>query len=128
MKKNRLSIISLLYLAIVACFTFFWANNFPKYTHFKGDEFEVCIEFIIPLTYALFLFAQLTGRKVQLALFLFLPVIIAIASIFLGILILLMAGMGGTPAQIIYLYCWIYSLVSFIFIKILWTPNRPADP
>jgi len=124
MKKSLLSVISVLYLAIVACFTFYWANNFQKYVHFKGDEFGMCVEFIIPLTYAFFILAQLNVRRAHFVILLFLPVIIAIASFFLGILILLVTGMSGTPAQTIYLYCSVYSLASFLFIKMVWTSKE----
>jgi len=105
MKKNLLILISLLYLAIVACFALYWANNFQKYVHFKGDEFWLCIEFIVPFTYALFLLAQFTVRRANFIILLFLPAIIAIASIFLGFFILVVRSMDGTPAQNIYLYC-----------------------
>jgi len=124
MKKNPILIIPVLYAISVACFAFYWANNFERYVHFKGDGFLVCVTFMILITYAALLLLQFKVLKIRLILLLSLPILIAFASIFSGFLILYATGIEGTSVQDICLYCMIYSLVSLLFIKLFWASPR----
>lgn len=124
MKKKRFIIIAVVYLAIVACFTIYWAGNFDKYVRYKGDEFAICLAFMIPLTYVLFLVAQLVARRAKVILLLFLPLAIAVVSIPFGFVVVAITGAGGTPGEVIYLFCSIYSVLTLLFIGILWMPAK----
>jgi|GEM_PF-2131133 hypothetical protein len=115
MKKKRLIIYTLSYLAIVAAFTGYWANHFMEHIHEKGEDFEVCVDFLVPLTYLLFVLISLTVKKIHLIALLAAPVTLVILSILSGLLVLRILGLDGTPKQIIYVFCSVYSLLAFLF-------------
>jgi hypothetical protein len=115
MKKNLLAIYALSYLAIVAAFTGYWANHFMEHIHAKGDDFGMCVEFLVPLTYLLFVLISLTVKKIYMIALLLAPVVLVLASILLGGLVLGIFGLGGTPMHIIYVFCSVYSLLAVLF-------------
>ena len=114
MKKNLLAIYALSYLAIVAAFTGYWAHHFMEHIHAKGDDFGMCVEFLVPLTYLLFVVISLTVKKIHLIALLLAPAILVIISIFLGLLVLLLLDIRGTPTHVIYVFCSVYSLLAVL--------------
>jgi hypothetical protein len=116
MKKKLLIIYTLSYLAIVAAFTAYWASHFMAHIHEKGEDFEVCVDFLVPLTYLLFVLISLTVKKIHLIALLLAPAILVMASILLGLLVLWVLRLDGTPGQIIYVFCSVYGLLAVLII------------
>ncbi len=118
--KNILPLIyTLSYLAIVSGFTGYWASHFLEHIHAKGDDFEMCVDFLVPLTYLLFVLISLNVKNIPLIAFLLAPAILVVISILLGLLVLWMLGLDGTPGQIIYVFCTVYGLLAVLFARIL---------
>jgi hypothetical protein len=116
MKKKLLLIYALSYMAIVAGFTGYWANHFMEHIQMKGDDFEMCVEFLVPLTYLLFVLTSLTVKKIHMIALLLGPAILVVTSIILGLLVLGILRLDGIPRQIIYVFCSVYSLLAVLFI------------
>jgi hypothetical protein len=122
MKKKLLVIYALSYLAIVAGFTGYWASHFIQHIHEKGDDFGMCVEFLVPLTYLLFVLISLTVKKIHLIALLIAPVTLVIISIFFGLLALWILRLDATPGQTIYVFCSVYSLLAVAFVPLITKP------
>jgi hypothetical protein len=112
--KKKITYYSLIYLALALAFAIYFASNWTTYGRYKGDEFFYSVYFMLALTYVFYivLFLALLEKKLfLLVLILVSPLVIAIVSFFLG-LILMALFFRGTPVQIIYIYSITYSYLA----------------
>jgi len=123
-KKNLFLLYVVTYVILIIIFSVWWTHNFVEYVTAKGDEFEGCIKFLVPLTYVLFFIIQFSVKRRRIIIVLLIPVLIAVASFFLGIFFLRITGIRGVPNQIIYLYCVIYTILAVGSAMIVYKPLK----
>jgi hypothetical protein len=110
-----------IYFLIVLVSTVFWANQFSTFSHYKGDEFFFLVVYLLVVTILLFSIQIFIIKQLRTIVLLLIPFASVITSIILGLGVLSMTSMSGTPTQIIYVYSLVYSLtnmlVSIFFFK-----------
>ncbi len=113
-QKNKIIIEVIAYIALMICFAFFWANCFGWFVHYKGDDFEWDIFICTGLTYLFNFIYYHTLTRINIYFFILMPILIAIFAIPVGFALMMMFSIGGTPAQITYLYIFTYLFLSLI--------------
>ena len=108
MKARLLLIISIIYMLTIICFSLYWAINFTRYVHYKGDEFFVFAEIILGMTYIFYLVIQLTVKRINFLFALSIPLLTCIAAFFIGIFMLFLRLPIGIPRQYIMVYGILY--------------------
>jgi hypothetical protein len=116
--KNKIVIEVIAYIALMTGFAFFWANCFGWFIHHKGDDFEWNIFICTGLTYLFNFIYYFTLTRINIYFFMLVPILIAVLAIPVGFLLMMTLAIGGTPAQITYLYTFTYLFLSLIAILI----------
>lgn len=124
MKVRLLIIYSLIYVLTVVAFTFYWATNFHRHTIMKGDEFFMLAQFLLILTYLLYLIIQFTVRRINFLFALSIPLMTAIAAFCFGLFILLVTQISGIPRHYIWTYSILYGGFTFFSVYRFW--GRPS--
>ena len=120
MKVRLLIIFSIIYGLTVVGFCIYWATNFTRHTTYKGDEFFMLAQFLLVLTYLFYLTIQFTVKKINFLLALSIPLMICVASLCIGLVILLGTGLSGIPRHYILIYGLLYGLISLLAVYKLW--------
>lgn len=113
-----LRIFTISYAALLIAFTSYWAENFSRHSSYKGDEFFYYAELVVVLTYILYLLILFKYRK-SVLLLLISPIIIFIATMYIGVFISLLSDFGGIPREYIWLFGTIYGILSLINVFVL---------
>lgn len=112
------------YGVILFSFALYWGEHFTEFVHFKGDDFIVCVLFALLLTYLLLALLQFTVGRLSLLLAVMLPISIAVLSVPIGVVILLLSGMDGTPAQLSLLYSAIHGALTIFSVLAFWKRGK----
>ena len=110
--NRRLIYCSVAYLMVVLAFAVLFAANFTSHVHDEAEVFFPSLYFLVAVTYAFYFTLFFSIFKRGLVLFIFLPLIVAIISFFIGLVIIAIFSGGGTPVQIIYIYSITYSYLA----------------
>lgn len=101
-----------MYAALILSFALFWGSNYSHLVHYKGDEIGYALSVVLILTYIFNIANHFIFKHVNIYLTLLSPVIIAIISIPIGLLIIWVGNFPGTSANIILVYFIIYLVLS----------------
>lgn len=112
------------YGVILLSFALYWGEHFTEFVHYKGDDFIVCVVFALFLTYLLLALLQFTVGRLRLLLAALLPISIAVLSAPIGVVILFVSGMDGTPAQLSLLYSAIHGALTILSVLAFWKPGK----
>ncbi|RXK60646.1 hypothetical protein ESA94_09285 [Lacibacter luteus] len=118
---SRLQSISIFYAAALLLFTFYWAHYYPTYSgHTKGEELFTALVVFVFLTFFYFLVLQLTVERNNWALALFLPLINAIVTFLITVVVLWLGSLDGNPKEDILIFGVTYTLLSATAGLVLW--------
>jgi hypothetical protein len=119
-KSTRLKVVFLLYCLITVCFTLYYSENFTDFTKFKGDEYFYYFGFITGISYLFIILTHVIVAKINLANLLFMPLVILLLGIVVGMAFFLSTTLDGTPRQTFYVHSSIHILLSYLFGRLLW--------
>lgn len=120
MKVRLLIIYSIIYGLTVVGFCFYWATNFTRHTTYKGDEFFKLAEFLLVLTYLLYLTIQFTVKRINFLFALSIPIMTCIAAFCIGVFLLLLTQLSGIPRHYILTYGFLYGLINLLAVYRFW--------
>lgn len=118
-RQQKIKLITFIYLIVSVASIIFWDNNSSKYTHTKGEDFSILIDFllILTITFALIL-VFFFGRKFWLIVLL--PLITLLTTFALGLGILFLMNLSGSPSELINVYGFTYVITNaFLWLLIL---------
>ncbi len=122
---SRLQIISIFYTAALLLFTVYWANYYAGYIgHTKGEELFTALEVFLLLTFFYFVVLQLAITRNNWALALFLPLINAIITFLITVVILWLGSFDGNPKEDILIFGVTYTLLSATSGVVLWNKTE----
>ena len=101
-------------------FSLYWATNFSKFVHYKGDEFFVFAEIILCWTYVFYLAIQLTVKRINFVFALSIPLLTCIIAFIIGILMLFLGLPIGIPRQYIIVYGALYCVLTLLTVYKYW--------
>jgi uncharacterized membrane protein len=119
-KFNRLQGISLFYAATLLFFTVYWANYSEAYSSKKGEELLTALQVFVFLTFFYFVTLQFSIIRNNWALALFLPIINAIITFLITVVILWLGSFEGNPKEDILIFGIVYTLLSASTGTVLW--------
>ncbi len=119
-KLNRLQGISLFYAATLLFFTVYWANYSEAYSSKKGEELLTALQVFVFLTFFYFVTLQLSIIRNNWALALFLPIINAIITFLIKVVVLWLGSFEGNPKEDILIFGIVYTLLSATAGLVLW--------
>lgn len=120
MKIRLLIIYSIIYGLTVVGFCFYWATNFTRHTTYKGDEFFMFAQFLLVLTYLLYLTLQFTVKRINFLFALSIPIMTCIAAFCIGVFLLLLTQLSGIPKHYILTYGFLYGLINLLAVYRFW--------
>ncbi|NCU04953.1 MAG: hypothetical protein GXC73_13285 [Chitinophagaceae bacterium] len=118
---SRLQLISIFYTAALLTFTIYWANYYETYSgHTKGEELFTALVVFLFLTFFYFLVLQFSVNRNNWALALFLPIINAIITFLITVVVLWLGSFDGNPKEDILIFGIAYTLLSSLVGLVLW--------
>ena len=118
---SRLQFISIFYTAALLLFTVYWANYYPTYSgHTKGEELFTALEVFLLLSFFYFVVLQLSVTRNNWVLALFLPIINAIVTFLITVVILWLGSFDGNPKEDILIFGITYTLLNAAVGLVLW--------
>ena len=120
MKVRLLIIYSIIYGLTVVSFCIYWATNFTRHTTYKGDEFFMLAQFLLVVTYLFLLTIQFTVKRINFLFALSIPLMTCVASLCIGLVILLGTRLSGIPRHYILIYGLLYGLISLLAVYKFW--------
>ncbi len=118
---SRLQSISLFYTAALLLFTFYWATNYQAYNlHTKGEELFTALEVFLLLSFFYFVVLQFAVYKNNWLLALFLPIINAIVTFLITVVVLWLGSFDGNPKEDILIFGIVYTLLCAMVGLVLW--------
>jgi len=114
MRSPLFIVVSAIYGLAVAAFTVYWAENFSKYTTYKGDEFFDLVEYLLPAACVFYVLAVFPFKKINFFVALLIPVGACIGAIIAGMLFLLVSRIDGFPRQCILTYGLLYDILTLL--------------
>ena len=113
-KSPLFIVVSTIYGLAVAAFTVYWAENFLKYTTYKGDEFFALVEYLLPAACIFYVLAVFPFKKINFLVALAIPVVACFGATIIGALFLLVAGIDGIPRNYIVAYGLLYAILTIL--------------
>jgi hypothetical protein len=113
LNKKRFYSYVVIYFLIALMSIIIWASQFSSLTHYKGDEFFFFAGYLLVVTIG-FYSVQIFIIRLFRCIALLNPFATVITSIILGLCVLTMTSMVGTPTQIIYVYGLVYSVTNIL--------------
>jgi hypothetical protein len=116
-RRNNIkaSLITLIiYCALAIGPTLYWANNFSRFTRYKGDEFFYLLEYLLGLTVLYYIIQLICLREMKWLKALVVPLVIVISSVLVVFLLLFITPLVATPSETIYIYGIVYSLTNVL--------------
>lgn len=123
-KLSRLQGISLFYASALLFFTIYWANYSATYSSKKGEELFTALEVFVFLTFFYFIVLQFTISRNNWAIALFLPIINAIITFLITVVVLWLGSFDGEPKEDILIFGIVYTLLSGMEGLVLWGKNE----
>ena len=120
MKVRLLIIYSIIYGLTVVSFCIYWATNFTRHTTYKGDEFFMLAQLLLVVTYLFLLTIQFTVKRINFLFALSIPLMTCVASLCIGLVILLGTRLSGIPRHYILIYGLFYGLISLLAVYKFW--------
>lgn len=118
---SRLQFISLFYTVALLLFTFYWATNYGTYNlHTKGEELFTALEVFLLLSFFYFVVLQFAVYRNNWVLALFLPIINAIVTFLITVVVLWLGSFDGNPKEDILIFGIVYTLLCAITGLLLW--------
>lgn len=90
---------------------------FEKYSNEKGEEYFIYFEIVLVLSYIFFIMFHFFVRRIKLANLIFIPFIIFVGCISIGIAIVLNLGDDASPTQDFWVYLILNLLVTYGILK-----------
>jgi len=119
---SRLQFISIFYAAALMLFTVYWANYYPTYSgHTKGEELFTALEVFLLLSFFYFVVLQLSVTLNNWVLALFLPIINAIVTFLITVVVLWLGSFDGNPKEDILIFGITYTLLNAAVGLVLWS-------
>ena len=103
-----------IYGLLTLVLTVYWAYNWQKYVHIKGDEFFFFVEYLLALTIAFHLSQIILIRQLKYLMLLLAPFATIFSTLILGMFFLAVSGMGDTATLNLYIYGIIYAVTNII--------------
>ena len=103
-----------IYALLTLVLTVYWANNWQKFVHIKGDEFFFFVEYLLALTIAFHLSQIILIRQLKYLMLLLAPFATIFSTLILGMFFLAVSGMGDTATLNLYIYGIIYAVTNII--------------
>ena len=103
-----------IYALLTLVLTVYWANNWQKFVHIKGDEFFFFVEYLLALTIAFHLSQIILIRRLKYLMLLLVPFATIFSTLILGMFFLAVSGMGDTATLNLYIYGIIYAMTNII--------------
>jgi len=103
-----------IYALLTLVLTVYWANNWQKFVHIKGDEFFFFVECLLALTILCYLPQIIFTRQVKYLMLLLVPFATIFSTLILGMFFLAVSGMGDTATLNLYIYGIIYAVTNII--------------
>ncbi|MBP6688200.1 MAG: hypothetical protein KA160_10115 [Lacibacter sp.] len=119
-KQSRLQGISLFYAAAILFFTVYWANYSEAYSSKKGEELFTALQVFVFITFFYFVTLQFSIVRNNWVLALFLPIINAIITFLITVVILWLGSFDGNPKEDILIFGIVYTLLSTSTGLVLW--------
>lgn len=118
---SRLQSISFFYTAALLLFTFYWATNYQAYhLHTKGEELFTALEVFLLLSFFYFVVLQFAVYRNNWVLALFLPIINAIVTFLITVVVLWLGSFDGNPKEDILIFGIVYTLLCALAGLVLW--------
>lgn len=118
---SRLQFISIFYIAALLLFTVYWANYYSTYSgHTKGEELFTALEVFLLLSFFYFVVLQLSVTLNNWVLALFLPIINAIVTFLITVVVLWLGSFDGNPKEDILIFGITYTLLNAAVGLVLW--------
>lgn len=117
---SRLQLISIFYTSVLLLFTVYWAVNYQLLTTRKGEELLVALEVFLLLSFFYFVVLQFAVYRNNWVLALFLPIINAIITFLVTVVILWLGSFDGNPKEDILIFGIAYTLLCGITGLLLW--------
>ncbi len=117
---SRLQLISIFYTSALLLFTVYWAVNYQLLTTRKGEELLVALEVFLLLSFFYFVVLQVAVGKNNWVLALFLPIINAIVTFLITVVVLWLGSFDGNPKEDILIFGVVYTLLCGITGVVLW--------
>lgn len=118
---SRLQSISLFYTSALLLFTFYWATNYKAYNlHTKGEELFTVLEVLLLLSFFYFVVLQVAVGRNNWVLALFLPIINAIVTFLITVVVLWLGSFDGNPKEDILIFGITYTLLNAAVGMLLW--------
>ena len=117
---SRLQLISIFYTAALLLFTVYWAFNYQLFSHKKGEELFTALEVFLFVGFFYFIALQLSISRTNWLLTLFFPVIIAIVTFLITVVVLWLGSFDGNPKEDILIFGVTYTLLCATVGLVLW--------
>lgn len=106
------------YTLLMLAFALYWGSTFSVFIHYKGEDVEITLWFAIMLTYLFLIALSFNGLKIKAWVVLIAPFALTVLSLFVGLLVLFVFSLRGTPREITLIYILTY--VSICGLNVLW--------
>ena len=122
---SRLHSISIFYTAALLLFAFYWAHYYPSYSgHTKGEELFTALVVFVFITFFYFLVLQLAVERNNWALAFFLPLVNAIVTFLITVVVLWLGSFDGNPKEDILIFGIVYTILSAMVGLMLWNKTN----
>ena len=119
-KLSRLQGISLFYAATLLLFTVYWSQYYHTYATKKGEELVIALEVLLFVSFFYFVVLQISIVKINWALALLLPIINAIITFLITVVVLWLGSFDGNPEEDILIFGVVYTLLCTSTGLVLW--------
>ncbi len=117
---SRLQLISMFYAVALLLFTIYWANYYPSFSHTKGEELFTALEVFLFVTFFYFIVLQLAVERNSWAMALLLPIINAIVTFLITVVLLWLGSLDGNPKEDILIFGIVYTLLCTLSGLVIW--------
>ena len=122
MTSKWITILSLvIYVFVIGLLTIYYGHNFSKFVHYKGDEFNYYVIFLLTSSAIFNLFISQTTKILSLKFGLLTTVFNGFISLILGFIFWTVTEIDGIPRQLIFIYggCYLLVLSSLTIFKVI---------
>ncbi len=118
---SRLQLISIFFTTALLLFTVYWAFNYQLFSHKKGEELFTALEVLLLVGFFYFITLQLSITRNNWLLTLFLPIIIAIITFLISVVVLWLGSFDGNPKEVVLIFGISYTLLAMMVGMVLWS-------
>ena len=120
MTRKWMTILTLvIYLLVIGLLTIYYGYNFSKFVHYKGDEFNYYVLFLLTSSAIFNIFISQTTKILSLKFGLLTTLLNSFISLILGFIFWTVTEISGIPRHLIFIYggCYLLILSSLTILK-----------